>query len=81
MPLNNLLENKFQYSIQTKTSIADINDMPYWEFEHYITLLNRHNDEVAKERKKQEEQQKNAQANQAPKSNFNMSSIMNKFKR
>lgn len=82
MPLTNLLENKFQYSLQTKTPISDVNELPYWEFEYYITLLNKHNEEVANQQRKQDEEQKKAQAAQGsnPSSSFNMSSIMNKFK-
>lgn len=81
MPLTNLLENKFQYSLQTKTPILDVNELPYWEFEYYITLLNKHNEEVASQHKKQEEEHKKQQATQSSGgSGFNMSSIMNKFK-
>jgi hypothetical protein len=75
MPLNNLLDNKFEFAYQTKQPISDINSLPYWELEAYIERLNEKNKEAeAKQKAAEKEQAKNQQMNNK---SFNLS----KFKR
>jgi len=79
MPLNNLLDNQFEFMLQTHQQISDIENMKYWKFEAFIERLNRRNDELAQRRKKEEEEHKKAQSNSGI-GNFNAKSFMNKFK-
>ena len=47
MPLNNLLDNEFEFMLQTHQQISEIENMRYWKFEAFIERLNRRNDELA----------------------------------
>lgn len=75
MPLKNLLDNEFEFIMQSKQPMRDVLDMPYWKFEEMIDRLNERNDKINAERKKQDDAQKNASA-----SSLNPGSLMNKFK-
>lgn len=75
-----MLDNKFEFCYQTKQSILDINQLPYWEFEEYIERLNEKNKEIEKQQKKQDEQYKNSQSNSGI-GKFNPKSFMSKLKR
>lgn len=79
MPLNNSLENEFEFMMQTHQQIDVIENLPYWKFEKFIELLNKRNDELVAQRKKQEEEHKKSQANSGM-GNFNTNTFMNKFK-
>ena len=61
MPLNNLLDNEFEFMFQTKQSINSILDMPYWKFEEFIERLNNKNKQKEQEEKKQQQQQQQSQ--------------------
>ena len=78
MPLNNLLDNEFEFMIQTHQPINVIENLPYWKFEAFIDRLNKRNDELAQRRKKEEEEHKKSQSNSGV-GKFNASSFMNKF--
>jgi len=78
MPLNNLLDNEFEFMLQTHQQISEIENMRYWKFEAFIERLNRRNDELAQRRKKEEEEHKKSQAGSGI-GNFNAGSFMNKF--
>lgn len=77
MPLNSLLDNKFEFFYQTKQPIPAINDIPYWEFEAYIERLNIKNKELEKQAKKQQDEQEKAQQNN---SSSKFGNIMKRFK-
>lgn len=79
MPLNNLLDNEFEFMIQTHQPIDVIENMPYWKFEMFIERLNKRNDELASRRKKEEEEHKKSQSSSGI-GNMNPSSFMSKFK-
>lgn len=79
MPLNNILDNEFEFMMQSRQNIDVIENLPYWKFEAFIERLNRRNDEIASQHKKQEEEHKKAQSNSGI-GNFNPSSFMNKMK-
>lgn len=78
MPLNNLLDNEFEFIIQTNQPLSEILNIPYWKFEAFIERLNKRNDEINQKRKKEEEEQKKSTGNLN--SSFNVGSMMNKFK-
>lgn len=80
MPLKNLLDNEFEFMLQTHQQNSEIANMPYWKFEAFIERLNKRNDELAKNRKKEDEAHKNAQST-AGIGKYNPSSFMNSFKR
>ena len=65
--------------MQSKQGIDVIEALPYWKFEAFIERLNKRNDELASERKKQDEDHKKSQANSGI-GNFNAGSFMNKLK-
>lgn len=75
MPLKNLLDNEFEFIMQSKQPMKDVLDMPYWKFEEMIDRLNERNDKINSERKKQEESQKNSSIG-----SLNPGSMINKFK-
>lgn len=79
MPLNHLLDNKFEFIYQTQQPISDINELPYWELEEYILRLNKKNEEKEKQYKKQNEEYKKQQTSSGI-GNFNPNSFMRKFK-
>lgn len=79
MPLNHLLDNKFEFMYQTKQPISDINGLPYWELEEYIERLNKKNAEKEKQHKKHNEEYKKTQSNSGI-GKFNPNSMMRKFK-
>lgn len=79
MPLKNLLDNKFEFCYQTKQPISVINDLPYWELEEYIQRLNKKNEEIEKQNKKQNEEYKKMQTNSGI-GKYNPQSFMKKFK-
>lgn len=79
MPLNNLLDNEFEFLMQTHQQVDVIEKMPYWKFEAFIERLNRRNDEIASQKKKQDEEHKKSQASSGI-GNHNTNSFMNKFK-
>jgi hypothetical protein len=76
MPLKSLLDNEFEFMMQSKQPMTDILNMPYWKFEEFIDRLNDRNDKIASERKKHDE----AQAKNASAGSLNTGSMMNKFK-
>jgi len=77
MPLRNLLDNEFEFMMQSRQPMHDILEMPYWKFEEFIDRLNDRNDKIASERKKHDE----AQSKQAASTGgLNPGSLMNKFK-
>lgn len=71
MPLTDLLKNKLQLSKHYNISIKDVGELPFWEFEETIKLVNQMAEEEDKYRKSQEDSQK------AEMPNFNPSSMMN----
>lgn len=76
MPLKNLLDNEFEFMMQSKQPINDILNMPYWKFEEFIDRLNDRNDKITAEKKKQDE----AQTKQNQLGSLNTGSLINKFK-
>ncbi len=81
MPLNSLLDNQFEFCIQTHQPISDIENLPYQKFEAFIERLNKRNDELKEKQKKENEEIKKMQnQNSTPKTNFNPSSIANKMR-
>lgn len=76
MPLKSLLDNEFEFMMQSRQPINDILNMPYWKFEEFIDRLNDRNDKIAAEKKKQDE----AQAKQSSMGSLNTGSLINKFK-
>ncbi len=79
MPLNNLLDNEFEFMMQAHQPLSEVMDMPYWKFESFIERLNKRNDEIASHRKKQEEEHKKSQASSGI-GKVNPNSFMNKFR-
>lgn len=79
MPLSNLLDNEFEFMMQAHQPLSEIENMAYWKFESFIERLNRRNDEIAAQRKKQDEEHKKAQQTSGI-GNVNTNSFMNKFK-
>lgn len=55
--LQTLIKNKFEFLYQKDQHPTWWDNIPYWEFEEYIKLLNERNKEEADQKKKQEEQQ------------------------
>jgi len=80
MPLNNLLDNQFECMLQMHQPLSEIENMPYWKLESMIERLNRRNDELASQRKKQDEANQKAQQNNTSGSKINTSSLMNKMR-
>jgi hypothetical protein len=80
MPLSNILDNEFEFLMQTHQQIDVIEKLPYWKFEAFVERLNKRNDELASQRKKQEEEHKKSQSSSGI-GNFNAGSFMNKFKK
>jgi hypothetical protein len=80
MPLKNLLDNIFEFIIQTNQPLSEIMNMPYWKFEAFIERLNKRNEEMKDRRKKEENEMKKQQQSSGI-GNFNPSSFANKFKR
>ncbi len=78
MPLKNLLDNEFEFMMQSRQPMSDILNMPYWKFEEFIDRLNDRNDKIASERKKHDEAQAKHSANAS--GSLNTNSLMNKFK-
>jgi len=56
--LQTLIKNKFEFLFQKNQHPTSWDDIPYWEFEEYIKLLNDRNKEEEEQRKKQEGDQK-----------------------
>lgn len=65
--------------MQSRQQLSEIMNMPYWKFEDFIERLNKRNEEISNERKKQEEQQNKAQA-QYSSSALKAGPNMNNFK-
>jgi len=80
MPLTNLLDNQFEFMIQTHSQNSEIMNMPYWKFELFIERLNRKNDEESAKQKKQQEEYKKQQKSGGMGS-YNPQSFLNKLKR
>lgn len=53
----NLITNKFEFLWQKQIFPSSWNDLPYWEWEEYIKLMNKRIDEENKKRKEEEETQ------------------------
>lgn len=64
----NLYSNQFEFTQQPDSSLTlnDLMNMPYHKFETFVELLNKRNDEIAKEQKKTKEQQTNNQNVKTP---------------
>ena len=80
IPLNNLLDNQFEFIIQTNQPISEILNLPYWKFEAFIERLNKRNEEIAAKQRKEAEEQKKQQQQMGNLGSINPSSFMNKFK-
>ena len=70
--MKTLLTNKFEFLYQKDQHPTWWDDVPFWEFEEYIKLLNERNKEEDEQRKKQDKQQG---ANMPNMSNFNPSNF------
>jgi len=79
MPLNSILDNEFEFMMQSKQGIDVIEALPYWKFEAFVERLNRRNDEISANHKKQDEDHKKSQSSSGI-GDFNAGSFMNKFK-
>jgi NH3-dependent NAD+ synthetase len=79
MPLASLSENEFEFMMQSRQPLSEIMNMPYWKFEDFIERLNKRNEDISHERKKQEEQQNKAQS-QYSSSALKAGPNMNNFK-
>lgn len=77
MPLENLLENEFEFIHQTKQPINVVENMEYWKFEKFCQLLNKKNEQLEKQHKKQNDEQSKQQTNNG---SYNPSKMMKKFK-
>lgn len=56
--MQTLIKNKFEFLFQKNQHPTSWDQIPYWEFEEYIKLLNERNKEEEEQRKKQESDQK-----------------------
>jgi hypothetical protein len=54
---NTLTKNKFEFLDQKNQHPNSWDNLPYYEFEEYVKLLNQRNKEINDERKKQDTQQ------------------------
>lgn len=53
----NLISNKFEFLYQKKQHPSSWDDIPYWEFEEYVKMMNKRIKEENENAKKEREQQ------------------------
>lgn len=58
--LDGLRKNKIEFMIQAHQQTTTIDLWPYYEFEDYISILNKRNEEEKKSREKNEKSQSNS---------------------
>ncbi len=81
MPLRPLFKNKLLLQKHYNTTESDLDMLPYWQFEEYISIINEIADEEEKHRKEEEGKQEKSIPNFNPSSYMkDMSSLTNKFK-
>lgn len=71
--LKTLIPNKFEFLWQKNIPFSEWDNMPYWEFEEVIKLMNQRNKEDNKRQRESEKQQSNQMPNM---NNFNPGSYM-----
>jgi hypothetical protein len=74
--LTTLIQNKFEFLWQKNIPFSEWNDMPYWEFEAVIKMMNERNKEE-NERQKSAEKQKQQASNIPNMGNFKIPNMPN----